>query len=296
MTGASHHGPALALGVLDLLADPWRSGFMRRAFLEAILCGATLGVLGCFVLVRRLAFLGESIAHTVVLGAALALLLGMPLGIGGAVIGVATAVLTGRIAGDRRFSADTATGIVLPALFGAGIALLAATGGEGRLEDFLFGSILGVGTADLALAGLVAVALLVALRLAGKEIVLASFDRATAHALGYRVAVLDAVLLALLAVAVVVGLRAVGSVLLGGLLLGPPVAARLLCRTFWPMAGVAALLGVACGICGLYLTWYLEVGAGPAIVLVVAVAVAFAAIGAAVVTRRQGPSPPAVAR
>ena len=294
MTGAYHHGPALASAALDWLADPWRSGFMRRAFLEAILCGATLGVLGCFVLVRRLAFLGESIAHTVVLGAALALLLGMPLGIGGALIGVATAVLTGRIASDRRFSPDTATGIVLPALFGAGIALLAATGG--RLEDFLFGSILGVGTADLAVAGLVAVALLVALRLAGKEIVLASFDRATAHALGYRVGVLDAVLLTLLAVAVVVGLRAVGSVLLGGLLLGPPVAARLLCRTFWPMVGVAALLGAACGMGGLYLTWYLEVGAGPAIVLVVAVAVALAAIGAAVVTRRQGPSPPAVTR
>ena len=274
----------IAIAVLDGIAEPWGSAFMRRAFAEAVLCGATCGALGCFVLVRRLSFLGESISHTIVLGAALALVLGLPLGLGGVLIAVATAGLTGAIASDRRLSADTATGILLPTLFAAGIAVLALTGGARRVDDLLFGSILGVGESDLALAGLVALAVVVVLRVAGKELAFVAFDRAAARALGYRVGLLDAVLLTLVAVAVTAGLRAVGSILLAGLLLGPPLAARLVCRTFWPMVALAAVLGALCGLGGLYLTWHLAVGAGPAIVLVVATVVALAALAGA--TRR----------
>ncbi|MDQ3356132.1 MAG: metal ABC transporter permease [Actinomycetota bacterium] len=280
MVAAEAH-VVLAIAVLDWIAEPWGAGFMRRAFVEAVLCGATLGALGCFVLVRRLSFLGESISHTIVLGAALALVLGLPLGLGGVLVAVATAGLTGVLASDRRLSADTATGILLPTLFAAGVAVLALTDGSRRLDDLLFGSILGVGTGDLVLAGIVALAVLIVLWGAGKELAFVAFDRASARALGYRVALLDAVLLTLVAVAVTAGLRAVGSILLAGLLLGPPLAARLVCRTFWPMVAVAAGLGAACGLGGLYLTWHLAIGAGPAIVLVVALVVGLAALAGA---------------
>ncbi len=267
--------------------EPWRSGIMRRAFAEAILCGGTCGALGSFVLVRKLAFLGESIAHTVVLGAVVALLVGVPAGGGAVLLAVVTALLTGAIAGDRRFSADTATGILLPTLFAAGVVLLAvAEGYRRRLDDLLFGSILGVGEADLILAVSVALAVISTLWLAGKELVLVAFDRPTAQALGYRVALLDVVLLMLVALTIAVGLRAVGSVLLAGLLLGPPVAARVLCRTFWPMAGLSAALGAGCGSVGLYLTWYVNVGAGPAIVLTVAAVFVLALAGRATIGRR----------
>lgn len=260
---------------------------MRRAFAEAILCGATCGALGSFVLVRKLAFLGESIAHTVVLGAVVALIVGVPAGAGAVLLAVVTALLTGAIAGDRRFSADTATGILLPTLFAAGVVLLAvADGYRRRLDDLLFGSILGVGNADLILALSVALAVVATLWLAGKELVLVAFDRPTAQALGYRVALLDLVLLVLVALTIAVGLRAVGSVLLAGLLLGPPVAARVLCRTFWPMAGLSAALGASCGSAGLYLTWYVDVGAGPAIVLTVAAVFVLALAGRATIGRR----------
>ncbi len=269
------------IAVLDWIAEPWTARFMRRAFAEAVLFGSTSGALGGFVLVRRLAFLGESISHTVVLGAALALLLGLPLGLGGVLIAVATAGLTGAIASDRRLSANTATGILLPTLFAAGVAVLAATGGARRLDDLLFGSILGVGGEDLILAVLVALAVLVVFGMAGKELVFVAFDRISARALGYRVALLDAVLLTLVALAVTAGLRAVGSILFAGLLLGPPLAARLVCRTFWPMVALAAVLGALGGVAGLYLSWHLEVGAGPAIVLAVAATVGLAAVYAA---------------
>src|SRR3712207_7136872 len=112
-------------GLVEGLVEPWRSELMRLAFAEAVLAGVACAVLGCFVLVRRLAFLGESISHTVVLGAALALAVGLPLGVGGVAIALATAGLKGGVASDRRLTPDRGNGVPLPTLFGAGVAMLA---------------------------------------------------------------------------------------------------------------------------------------------------------------------------
>ena len=255
---------------LDWLLDPWSAAFMRRAMLEAILAGAACGALGCFVLVRGLAFLGESVSHTVVLGVALAFLAGLPVGLGAAAMAAVTVVAVPAITASGRLSRDTAIGILLPSLFGAGVALIALSEGyRSRLEDVLFGSILGVTDGDLRLALAVATAVAAALLLAGKELALVAFDRSTARAMGYSVRFLDLLLLALVALAAVVALRAVGTVLLTALLVGPPLTARMLCRRFWPMVALSAALGVVAGIAGLYATWYLNVGAGPAIALTV---------------------------
>jgi ABC-type Mn2+/Zn2+ transport system permease subunit len=255
---------------LDALLEPWSSGLMRRALLESVLAGLLCGALGCFVLVRGLAFLGEGTAHTIVLGVALAVLVGAPAGLGAVLVAGLTVVLAQVIGSDARFGADAAMGVVMPSLFGAGVALAAvAPGYRTQLEDVLFGSVLAVTEADLALAAGVALVAALVLLLAGKELVLASFDRPMAAAMGYPVRALDLLLLGLLALAAVVALRAVGNVLLAALLLGPPATARLVCRRFWSMAALAAGLGAAAGVAGLALTWHLDVGAGPAIVLVV---------------------------
>ena len=256
---------------LDWLLDPWSSGLMRRALVEAIIAGALCGALGCFVLVRGLAFLGESVSHTIVLGVALAFVGGLPVGLGAIAVAALTVVLVQAIGGDPRLSRDTAMGILLPSLFGAGVALIALSEGyRTRLEDVLFGSILGVTGADLVLAAAVAVVAVLVLLVAGKELALVAFDRPMARAMGYPVAALDLLLLGLVALAAVVALRAVGNVLLTALLLGPPVSARMLCRRFWPMVLVSAALGTGAGIAGLYGSWHLDVGGGPAIALVVA--------------------------
>ena len=255
---------------LDWLLDPWSAGFMRRALVEAILAGALCGALGCFVLVRGLAFFGESISHTIVLGVAVAFLAGLPVSLGAAGLAAVTVLAVQAIGADGRLSRDTAIGIVLPSLFGAGVALIAVSDGyRSRLEDVLFGSILAVTDADLILAVAACVAVAGALGLAGKELALVAFDRSTATAMGYSVRLPDLLLLALVALAAVVALRAVGNLLLTALLVGPPVIARVLCRRFWPMVALAAALGGGAGIAGLYATWYLDVGAGPAIALVV---------------------------
>jgi len=255
---------------LDWLLDPWSAGFMRRALVEAVLAGALCGALGCFVLVRGLAFFGESISHTIVLGVALAFLAGLPVSLGAAALAAVTVLAVQAIGAGGRLSRDTAIGILLPSLFGAGVALIALSEGyRSRLEDVLFGSILGVTDADLILAAAVAAAVAGALLLAGKELALVAFDRSTARAMGYSVRLLDLLLLGLVALAAVVALRAVGNLLLTALLVGPPVTARMLCRRFWPMVALAAALGAGAGIAGLYATWYFDVGAGPAIALAV---------------------------
>jgi manganese/iron transport system permease protein len=264
---------------VEWLTEPWTSGLMRRAFLEAVLTGAACGALGCFVLVRGLAFLGEGLAHTLLLGVVLAFVLGLPVALLAAVVAALTVLLTGRLGADRRLGPDVAMGVLLPALFGAGVLVAsAAEGYRGRLEDALFGSILGTTTGDLVAAGAVVVATAALLAFAGKELVLASFDRGGAQAMGYRVRLLDALLLVVVGAAVVVGLRAVGNVLLAALLLGPPVTARLLTGRFAPMVAIAAALGAGGGLTGLYVSWHADVAAGAAIVLVVTGAFLLAAL------------------
>lgn len=270
---------------MEWLTDPWSSEIMRRAFAEAIVMGAVAGALGCFVLLRGLAFLGESVAHTLILGVVIAFLLGGPVGLGAVAAAAATVGLSSLLAADRRFSVDVSMGVLLPSFFGLGVTLIALTDGyRTRLEDTLFGAILGVTDLDLLLAGAVALVAAATLLLAGKELALVTFDRPMARAMGYRIGRLDLLLFAVVTLAAVVALRAVGNVLLTAMLLGPGLSARLLTRTLWPMIATAAGLGTLAGIVGLYWSWSSAVGGGAAIVLVVAMLFAVIAAGRAVVT------------
>lgn len=266
---------------MDWLTDPWTSELMRRAFGEAVLVGAACGALGCFVVTRGLAFLGEAVAHVMILGAAVALIAGGPVGLGAFAAAAAAIWLASTVSADRRFSPDTAIGIVLPAFFGLAVVLIAMSDARrGRLEDLLFGSILSVEGLDLALAGAV-VALTVALvALAGKELALAAFDRRMARAMGYRLRLLDLALFAVVALAAIVALRAVGNVLVAALLLGPPLIARHVSRSFAGMVAASAAIGAAAGVAGLYWSWHADVGAGAAIVLVIAALYALVALTA----------------
>jgi manganese/iron transport system permease protein len=273
--------------VLDWLADPWTSGIMRRALAEVTLAGGLCGGLGCFVVVRGLAFLSESMAHTMLLGVVLAFALGVPTLAGAAVIAGLTVLLAVAVGSDRRVTFDTAMGVLLPTLFGAAVAVAALVEGyRSRLADALFGSVLGVTGTDLVIAASVAAVVLAILVVAGRRLELVACDRALAEAMGLRVRLLDLLLLAAVTLAVVVALRAVGNVLVTALVLGPALTARLLARRFWPMVAWAAGIAVACGVIGLYATWYADVGAGAAITLAVAAAFLVAALGARVARPR----------
>jgi len=257
--------------VVEWLLEPWSSEIMRRAFGEAIVMGAVAGALGCFVLLRGLAFLGESVAHTLILGVVVAFILGGPVALGAAVAAAATVALSSALTTDPRFSVDVSMGVLLPSFFGLGVTLIALTDGyRARLEDTLFGAIFGVTDLDLALAAAAAVLAGAMLLGAGKELALIVFDRGMARAMGYRVALLDLLLFSVVTLAAVVALRAVGNVLMTAMLLGPALTARLLTARFWPMVAVASSIGVTAGVGGLYWSYVSDVGGGAAIVLTVA--------------------------
>lgn len=280
---------------MDWLTDPWSSELMRRAFAEAVLIGLPCGALGCFVVVRGLAFLGEAVAHTMILGVVVAVLVGGPVGAGAFAAAAATVWLASIVAADRRFNVDVAMGVLLPSFFGLAIVLIALTDDyRSRLEDVLFGSILSVEGLDLALAGAVLAVAAALLAVAGKELALAAFDRTMARAMGYRLRLLDLLLFAAVALAAIVALRAVGNVLLAALLLGPPLIARHVTRSFASMCAASAAIGAAAGVAGLYWSWYENVGAGAAIVLVIAALYALVA-ATALLYRRLGRAHPAAA-
>jgi iron/zinc/copper transport system substrate-binding protein/iron/zinc/copper transport system permease protein len=279
---------------MDWLTDPWTSELMRRAFAEAVLVGAACGALGSFVVARGLAFLGEAVAHVLILGAVVALVVGGPIGVGAFAAAAIAVWLASIVAADRRFSPDTAIGILLPSFFGLAVVLAALTdANRARLEDLLFGSILSVTGLDVALAAAVTLAAGALIAVAGKELALAAFDRRLASAMGYRVRVLDLVLFAAVALAAIVALRAVGNVLVAALLLGPPLVARQLSRSFGSMCAISAAVGSLAGVVGLYWSWHENVGAGAAIVLVIAALYGLVALTA--LARRVRPLAPAAA-
>jgi manganese/iron transport system permease protein len=254
--------------VLDWFTDPLTFRFMRLALVEVVIMGVVAGVLGTYVVVRGLAFVGDAIAHAVFPGVVIAYLANGSLFLGGAAFGVFTALAISVFAATRRLSEDTAIGIVFAGAFALGIVLISTEPGYSRdLTSFLFGEILAVTTTDIYLSvaiGGFALAAALALR---RALMLASFDREMAVSLGLPVFWLDTLLLILITLTIVISLRAVGNILVLAMFVTPAATARLLVDDVGRMMVVSALLGAAAGVTGLYLSWYTDLAAGGMIVL-----------------------------
>jgi manganese/iron transport system permease protein len=271
--------------VTDLLLEPFRLPYMQRALAEVLLLGALAGVVGVFVVLRRLAFVADALTHTIFPGVVIAHLLDRSLLLGALAFGVLTAVLlTGITSGSRRVGADAALAILLTSFFSLGVVLVSRTRTyTADLTVFLFGRVLAVDRADLlatlALAAVVG-GVLWALR---KELVLRAFDPDGAAAMGYRTAALDLVLNLLIALVVVAAVKAVGTVLVVALIIVPAAAARLLADRVATTAVLAAALGALGGWLGLAASYEVSVdrgirlAAGATIVVVLVAAFALAA-------------------
>ena len=257
---------------LHSLTAPWSEPVMRRALLEVVLLGVGGGLLGCWLVLHRLAYPAESLAHGLLPGLVAAALLGIPLLAGGAigVLGAALLVaLAGRVSlADR----DSAVAAVVALLLGLGIVLGLSPSSPPGIQSLLFGDVLGVTDADLAAAGALAVVLLVALPLAHGRLLAVGFDRTAATTLGVRVAGVDALLLGLLGLTLLVAVQGLGNLLVVALLLAPAGAARAVTRRMAPMLAVAVGVAVASAIGGLYLSYYAGTAAGASIAAVLAAA------------------------
>jgi ABC-type Mn2+/Zn2+ transport system permease subunit len=250
--------------VIEALFDPLGHGATARAVLEVVLLATLGGALGSWIVLYRLSYAAESLAHGLFPGLVLAALTGLPLILGGA-LGLAVAGLGVALASRGAADPDTAVGIVVTTMFGAGALLALSADSPPGLGNLLFGGILGVSAEDLAVAGGLTAAVLLGLWCLHPRLLAVGFDRSAAGSLGVRVLAVDAALLGLIGAGIVVALEGMGNLLVVAVLIGPAATARLLSRRVGPMVALATACGMVAGVGGIYLSYYADTAAGASV-------------------------------
>lgn len=254
--------------MLEHLTEPLGLAFMQRALLAALIIAAVGGVVGTFVVLKGLAFIGDALAHSAFAGVATAYVLGGSVYLGSVVAGVGTALAIGFVTRRGRVSFDTAIGILFVGAFSFGIMLISASRSYTvDLFSFVFGDVLGVGWSDVRVMAVLAVVVLVLVALFYRELLFTAYDPTMAAASGVPVAAVQYGQLALLALTTVIAIKVVGIVLVVAMLVTPAATAHLLVRRVPAMMALGALLGAAAAVIGLYLSYYANVASGAAIVL-----------------------------
>ena len=263
--------------MLGWLTDPFSSPIVQRALVELLILSLACGPLGVWVLLYRDAYAAESISHGMLPGLVVAALAGAPLllgAVGGVLVAAAGIALVAR---DRRLGADVGVAVCVSALLGLGGMLALSPASPPRLQELLFGDLLGVSGGDLAVAGALAGGVLLALLAGHRSLALVGFDRGTAPSLGARPLRWELALLAILAVTTVAAVQGLGNLLLVALVLAPAAAALTLARRLATVLALSVALAVLAGLAGLLLSYHLEVAAGASVALC-AVAIAVLAL------------------
>ena len=253
---------------------PFQLPFMQMAFAIAVAVALPMALLSCFLILRGWALMGDAISHAVLPGVILAYAAGLPIAIGAFVAGFVCAAGTGWLKDNSRIKEDTAMGVVFSGLFGLGLVLYASVPTTLHLSHLLFGDMLGVTWGDVGWAALAGGIVTVALLVFRADLMAQIFDPRHARAIGLPVRALHYGLLALVALAVVGALQAVGIILSIALLITPGATAFLWVRRFGPMLALAAGLGVAAALVGVYASFWLDSAPAPTIVLVLSIAFA----------------------
>lgn len=251
----------------DLLA-PFQYDFMQRAFVVALFVGALCSMMGTYVVLRKLSFIGDGLAHASFAGIAIAYLRGANFYAGAAIATVVTALGIGFVHRRGRVSLDTSIGVLFTGAFALGVFLLSRSPrATVDLQSFLFGSILGVSRYDVAMVVGLGLAVAVAVGALWRPLLYTSFDPVVAQAAGIRAGFVDYALLVILAVTIIVSLQAVGIVLVAALLVTPAAAAAQLTKRFVPMMALSCAFGVFSTVGGLYASYELHASSGATIVL-----------------------------
>jgi ABC-type Mn2+/Zn2+ transport system permease subunit len=254
--------------MLDFLVAPFTLPFMQRALIASALVGGLCAVIGCYVVLRGMAFLGDALAHAILPGVAIAFVLGGDLFLGALIMSIVAAIGIGYLTRGGRVREDTAIGIIFSGALALGVVLISSVRAyQTDLSHILFGNVLGVSNRDLALTIGFGLVVLAAIGLLYKEFLVFSFDPTFAATLRLPVGALRYLLMILLAVTVVVSLQTVGVGLVAAMLVTPAAAAALLTRRLSHMMIVSAAIGVSSSIAGLYVSYYLNVSTGASIVL-----------------------------
>jgi manganese/iron transport system permease protein len=245
---------------MDFLLAPLAYEFMQRGLLASLMVGVLCAVVGCYVVLRSMAFLGDALAHAIMPGVAIAYLLKGDLLIGALVAAILVALGIGWLSRQGTLKEDTAIGILFAGALALGVALISTIQTYALdLTHILFGNVLGVSVNDLWLTAFLGVIVLTTIVLLYKEFLVISFDPVLAATLRLPTELLRNVLLILLALTIVVSLQTVGVGLVAAMLVTPGATAYLLTRRLPMMMLIAASIGAFSSVAGLYASFYINV-------------------------------------
>ena len=255
--------------LLDLIIEPMQFGFMQRALLVSALAATACGVVGTFVVLRGMAFLGDAIAHSALTGMAAAFLLGANVFVGALVWAIPASLTISALSRRAGIRLDAVIGVLFAGGFAVGVILINSSDRfSGDLLSVLFGNVLGASWGDVLIVALLAGGVLLAVRLFYKELVFTTYDSSVAEASGLPVRFLEYLLPLLVAITTVAALKTVGNIMVMALLVIPAVTGSLLARRMASMMSATVAVAVAAIVIGLYLSYYANLPTGPAIVVV----------------------------
>jgi ABC-type Mn2+/Zn2+ transport system permease subunit len=255
--------------MIDAILEPLSLALFVRALAASALVGVVCAVVGTYVVLRGIAFIGDAISHAAFPGIVAAYLLGGSFLLGAAIAAVATAVAIGAVARRARIRQDTAIGVLFAGTFALGVFMFSMIQGYvGDLFGFLFGNVLAISPDDLLGLAILSAGVLAIVALLWKELLYATFDPLGAGASGFRVELLEYVFLGLVALTIVISLEAVGIILVVAMLVTPAATAQLLTVRFGRLMAAAVVVGIASAVVGLYLSYWLNAASGATIVLV----------------------------
>lgn len=250
------------------LFEPYGFQFFRNGIVVATVAGALCGLLGVFVVLRGMSYIGHGLSHAVFGGAAASAVIGINFFIGAGIWGIISGVLIARVARRRVLGADAAIGVVTTASFALGLALMNRYGQASKsIEAVLFGSVLGVKISDIIAVSLVAVFALAVIVVWYRKMLFSTFDPDVAQVSGVNVSVVEVVLLSLLSLTILVTMRVIGTLLISALLVIPAAAARMTTNSFSRLLWISPLIGAVTCFFGMNLSYHLDTSASATIIL-----------------------------
>lgn len=254
--------------MLETLLEPFAYDFFVKAVVVATLAGALCGLVGVYVILRGMSYIGHGLSHAIFGGFAASSVIGVSYVLGAGIWGFASALAINRVSRSHRIGADAAIGVITTASFALGVALLTVFGNRGPSFDAaLFGSILGISSADVWTLVAVSVLTVGVVATRYRALLFATFDPEVADVSGVRVARTDALLMLVLSLAILSTLSVIGVTLVAATLVIPAVVARMLTHRFATMLWLSTAIGALCGLVGMNLSYHLDVPSGTTIVL-----------------------------
>ena len=249
--------------------EPFDYQFFVRGLIAATLVGGLCGMIGVYIVLKRMAYIGHGLSHAVLGGAVVSFVLSINFLVGATVWGFLCAQLIALTAKKKKIASDAAIGVITTASFALGIVLISRYKSFTRdFEAALFGNILGVSMGDLVAIAVVTLATVAVLFVAYKHFLFATFDGEVAQFYGIPTGWVETLFSLVLAATIVVSMQVLGVLLIAGATVIPPVAARMVSDRFQTVLLLSTGLGAACGFVGIYISYFIDVSSGASVVLV----------------------------